>query len=270
MPLDKSGHCPFKGSHWPPQWDKESITPKRFDSILQKDQQKDLFEYFYEHESAKTAQNSQPAYRFPLNQLKDYLGADITNLRRTVLKSEGYKEFAAERRRLQAPPPPPEMSLLTSARIAACLAAEPPEGDDFAAVAHTQDTEEKARATADKVVRKADRESMGISFSEGLPNNEGKFIDGAAKKKQYSLDFDKDPHRAMVCNMQRLIEVAANKEVGVMGGFTSEQKEIFSMLVKEEERKDEIRGKCRRKDARAPYTARAALGLILLFSSILW
>jgi hypothetical protein len=52
-------------------------------------------------------------------------------------------------------------------------------------------------------------------------------------------------------------------------GFTFEKKDIFTKLTKKEEEKDRKKGFVRT-DARKPYKARAALGLILLVSSVLW
>jgi hypothetical protein len=101
-----------------PQWDGE-ITGKKF-SCLHKNQKEDLIEYFFEQNSAKTSAKSKPAYRFPLNQLRDYFGKDVElsleYVKKTVENSQDYKDFVAERQRSQAPPPPPEMSLLTAAR----------------------------------------------------------------------------------------------------------------------------------------------------------
>ena len=271
MPFEKTGPCPFEGSHWPPQWGEKAVTPKRF-HLLNSNQQTDLFEYFYEHESAKTSEKSQPPYRFPLIRLKTYFGGDENNLKKTVTSSEGYKAFAEERRRSQAQPPPPEMSLLTSARITACLAAEPPAEGQKARMARgaARDREAKTRASADQVVRRADRAKNGISFSDGLPRNDGRFTKGEEKKGLNDLDFEKDPSRSMVCCMQKLIEEAADRHTGMGGTFTTRQRGIFDGLVAEEQRKDEEKRVPVRKDARAPYKARAALGLILLLSSILW
>ena len=268
MPYEKIGNCPFEGSHWPPQWGKESLTPKRF-PLLHIDQKTDLFHYFYEHESAKTSKQMRPAYRFPLCGLRDYFGVNGNDLKKTVLASEGYKEFASERLLSQAPPPPPEMSLLTSARITACLAAEPPKEGQEARMARAaaRDREEKTRASADQVVRRADRAGNRISFSDGLPRNDGGFTKGEEKKGLAFLDFEKDPSRTMVCGMQKFIEAAADQQYDTWGPH---RKDIFWRLVADEEGKDKGKTGSVRDDARAPYKARAALGLILLLSSILW
>jgi len=69
MPFEKSGSCPFTGGHWPPQWGQKNNTNKIV-SGLHCDQKKDLIEYFYGQNSAKTSATSKPAYRFPLNQLR--------------------------------------------------------------------------------------------------------------------------------------------------------------------------------------------------------
>jgi hypothetical protein len=233
-----------------------------------------LIEYFYEHESAKTSARSQPPYRFPLQKLRDYFGKDEKYVRETVEQSQEYKEFVAERQRSQAPPPPPEMSLLTAARIAACLAVEPPKEDEPTRWAgdHARDREERESASVAQVVRQADREGSGIICSNGLPRNDGMYQMGSSKStKLYSLDFETDPNRAMVCDMQTKINEAVENKIGESGDLSAKQKEIFDRLVEEEKRKDEVEtGKKARKDARAPYKARAAMGLILLLSSILW
>ena len=263
MPLERSGTCPFEGSHWPRKWERENITPKMFATILDEDQKKDLYEYFYEHQSAQSSKISRPAYRFPLQRFRDYFGAQANDFRRTVTLSEGYQKYSEERQR---PPPPPEMSLLTTARIAAYLDAEPHEEIAMQAARKLREENEMARATAAQVVRKKDRQNEGIRFSDELPNKEGKFTAGGARRSE-TIDFDKDPHRSMVCDMQRPIERAADRSIK---GFTLEKKAIFTKLVEKEVEKDKSKGHSVRTDARKPYTARAALGLILLLSSVLW
>ena len=233
-----------------------------FATILDEDQKKDLYEYFYEHQSAQSSKTSRPAYRFPLQRFRDYFGAQANDFRRTVTLSEGYQKYSEERQR---PPPPPEMSLLTAARIAAYLDAEPHEEIAMQAARKLREENEMARATAAQVVRKKDRQNEGIRFSDELPNKEGKFTAGGARRSE-TIDFDKDPHRGMVCDMQRPIERAADKSYS---GFTFEKKDIFTKLTKKEEEKDRKKGFVRT-DARKPYKARAALGLILLVSSVLW
>jgi hypothetical protein len=201
--------------------------------------------------------------------LREYFGADEKNIRRCVQQSQEYKEYVAERQRSQAPPPPPEMSLLTRARIVACLRAEPPKIDKLGD--HFRDKEERKSASAAQVVRQADREAAGITFLKDLPTKDGKFVPGAsASRKHAELNFEKDPHRAIVCNMQKAIEAAVDDKIGDAGDLSTERKLIFARQVEEERRKDFVKTSNVRKDAGAPYTARAALGLILLLSSILW
>jgi hypothetical protein len=163
MPYPKTGSCPFPGGHWPSKWGEEKITAKSF-SCLNSDQKQDLIEYIGEHDLAKTSATSKPAYRFPLFKLRDYFGADENNLKRCVQKSQEYKDFVAERQRSEAPPPPPELSLLTAARIAACLTAEPPKEDEATRRAgyHFRDREERKSASVAQVLRRADREANGI------------------------------------------------------------------------------------------------------------
>jgi hypothetical protein len=64
------------------------------------------------------------------------------------------KDFVAQRQPSQAPPPPLEMSLLTAARIAACLTAEPPKEDEATRRAdyHFRDREERKSASEAQVV----------------------------------------------------------------------------------------------------------------------
>ena len=266
MPLEKNGPCPFAGAHWPPQWDGE-ITGKKF-SCLHKNQKEDLIEYFFEQNSAKTSAKSNPAYRFPLNQLRDYFGKDAEYVKKTVENSQDYKDFVAERQRSQAPPPPPEMSLLTAARIAACLAMEPPEEDEATrrARGYAQDSEERKSATAAQVVRQAERRAAGIITTNGLPRNDGKYKE-VGSQLLHAFDFESDPTRVIVCDMQTSINQAADESIG---NAVPKFNVIFERLVAEEQRKESCQGKQIRTDVRAPYKTRAALGLILLLSSTLW
>ena len=267
MPFEKNGPCPFTGAHWPSQWGQEKISNKRF-SGLHCDQKKDLIEYFYERNSAKTSATSKPPYRFPLNQLRDYFGAHEQNLKNAVENSQDYKDFVAERQRSQAPPPPPEMSLLTAARIAACLAMEPPEEDEGTrrARGYARDSERRKSASAAQVVRRAEREAAGIITTNGLPRNDGVYKE-VGSRSQHSFDFESDPTRVIVCDMQTSINKAADESI--RNGVQT-RKAIFDRLVGEEERKEAAKGKPILTGVRAPYKTRAALGLILLLSSTLW
>ena len=267
MPFEKTGSCPFTGGHWPLQWGEDKITPKTF-CCLNSDQREDLIEYFYAHESAKTSARPVPAYQYPLTKLRDYFGVDAQNLKRTVLNSQEYKDFVAERQRSQAPPPPPEMSLLTAARIAACLAMEPPEEDEATrrARGYARDSEERKSATAAQVVRQAERQAAGIITTNGLPRNDGKYK-MVGSQSLHAFDFESDPTRVIVCDMQTSINQAADESIR---NQVPKMKPIFDLLVAEEERKELCQGKPIRTDVRAPYKTRAALGLILLLSSTLW
>ena len=266
MPFDKTGSCPFTGGHWPLQWGEDKITPKTF-CCLNSDQREDLIKYFYAHESAKTSARPVPAYPFPLNQLREYLGVDTQNLKRTVLNSQEYKDFIAECQRSQAPPPPPEMSLLTAARIAACLAMEPPEEDEATrrGRGYARDREERKSASAAQVVRQAERQAAGIITTNGLPRNDGKYK-LVGSQSLHAFDFESDPTRVIVCDMQTSINQAADESIG---NAVPKFNEIFERLVAEEQRKESCQGKQIRTDVRAPYKTRAALGLILLLSSTL-
>jgi uncharacterized protein (UPF0254 family) len=268
MPFEKIGPCPFTGTHWPSEWGDKKITPNTFSHILSSGQKKDLIEYFYEHESNKTSARSQPAYRFKLSALREYLGANTNDLRKTVLQSKEYRELRAERQRLQAPPPPPEMSLLTAARIAACLGMEPPEEDEATrrARGYARDSEERKSATAAQVVRQAERQAAGIITTNGLPRNDGKYK-MVGSQSLHAFDFESDPTRVIVCDMQTSINQAADESIR---NQVPKMNTIFDRLVAEEERKELCQGKPIRTDVRAPYKTRAALGLILLLSSTLW
>jgi hypothetical protein len=239
----------------------------------------DLIVYFYEHESAKVAPNkkgSRPAYRFPLHCLKDYFGIAEHNLKKAVLNTQEYQDYVEAHQRSQMPPPLPEMSLLTAARIAAaagavCLTDESPEEDKPRRMGYyARDIEERKTASAAQVVRKADREAAHITSSEGLPRNDGKFVEsGSRHGKLACSDLETDRHRFMVCDMQKTIEAAVDKSI-VENGIPK-QRDIFGRLVEKEKQKDrEKPGAEIRTDSRAPYKARAALGLVLLLSSVLW
>jgi hypothetical protein len=265
MPFEKNGPCPFAGAHWPPQWDGE-ITGKQF-SCLHKNQKEDLIKYFFERNSTKKSATSKPAYRFPLNQLRDYFGKHAEYVKKTVENSQDYKDFVAERQRSQAPPPPPEMSLLTAARIAACLAMEPPKEDEATrrGRGYARDREERKSASAAQVVRQAERQAAGIITTNGLPRNDGKYT-LVGSQSLHAFDFESDPTRVIVCDMQTSINQAADESIG---NAVPKCYEIFERLVAEEQRKESCQGKQIRTGVRAPYKTRAALGLILLLSSTL-
>jgi len=267
MPFPKIGPCPFTGGHWPLQWGEEKITPKTF-SCLNSDQRKDLIEYFFEHESAITSARPNPAYRFQLNQLRDYFGKCANDVKRAVQGSQDYKEFVAERQRLQAPPPPPEMSLLTAARIAACLGMEPPEEDEATrrARGYARDSEERKSATAAQVVRQAERLAAGIITTNGLPRNDGLYQE-VGSQKLHHFDLESNPTRGIVCDMQASINQAADQSIL---NRASNSRQIFDRLVAAEQAKEQKKGIPLIKGVRAPYKTRAALGLILLLSSTLW
>jgi len=266
MPHERTGPCPFPGGHWPSEW-KETITPKKFSS-LHRDQKIDLIVYFYEHDSAKNTVHSRPVYKFPLLRLRDYFGKDQQSLKRTVMQSQEYKDYVDAHQRSQAPPPPPEMSLLTAARIAACLAMEPPEEDEGTrrARGYARDSERRKSASAAQVVRRAERRAAGIITTNGLPRNDGMYKE-VGSLSLHSFDFESDPTRVIVCDMQTSINEAADESIQ---NDVQTRKAIFDRLVAEEERKEAAKGKPIQTDVRAPYKTRAALGLILLLSSTLW
>ena len=83
----------------------------------------------------------------------------------------------------------------------------------------------------------------------------------------HAFDFESDPTRVIVCDMQTSINQAADESIG---NAVEKRKAIFDRLVTEEKRKEAANGKPILTDVRAPYKTRAALGLILLLSSTLW
>ena len=76
-----------------------------------------------------------------------------------------------------------------------------------------------------------------------------------------------DPHRVMVCDMKAVIDKVVADRFGKLGKASTEDKELFKRLVKEE--KDKDRKLDKKQQSNYPYKARAALGLIQLLSSIL-
>jgi hypothetical protein len=274
MAQTKTGACPFDGSHWPLQWGEQKITPLKF-HLLDEGQQMDLMKYFYDQESAKKSPSSQPPYRFPLNDLGNYFRKAGKNVKRDVTESKEYKKYVAERQRPPPPPPPPEMDTVTAVRIAEYLdAAAPEEEGKRLARADARDSEEKSTASIDQVVRKANRKEKGISTSMGVPFEDGRYVDATSKFKSKYENLDFAQNRVVVCNMQRVIEDVVEKQCEGGGLATYQRQQIFTNLVKEEEEKE------RKKNpenyfktmsgAYAPFRARAALGLVLLLSSVLW
>ena len=86
------------------------------------------------------------------------------------------------------------MSLLTAARIAACLAMEPPEEDEATrrGRGYARDREERKSASAAQVVRQAERQVAGIITTNGLPRNDGKYK-RVGSKSLPAFDFESDP-----------------------------------------------------------------------------
>jgi hypothetical protein len=189
-------------------------------------------------------------------------------MKNTVLKSAEFDAYCKERSR---PPLPPELSLLTRALIAECLLCPPPPpaaADDDGAWVRERDRWERAHASEAQVVRKSDRAGNGILFSEGMPfgvGGERKYVCGEGKREHKTMGPGWDRSRAMVCNMQKAIELAAND---MEASSISKNKKIFAELIEEERQKDVSKG-CLNTSARAPYRARAALGLVLLLTSVL-
>ncbi len=85
------------------------------------------------------------------------------------------------------------------------------------------------------------------------------------------MDFEKN--RVVVCNMQPVIHDVVTRHCDG-GSVTSDRREIFAELVEEERakerKKDPIKFEKLNKSENAPFRARAALGLVLLLSSVLW
>ena len=265
----KIGPCPFKGNHWPSYWpDEIRITPRQFPS-LSDCQKLDFIKYYHERDSKKITATSQPKYSFEHEAFQNYFGQHRNKYRTVVLGSAEYKAYAKERSR---PPPPPEMSLLTRDLIAACLLLHPPPppaaADDDGAWIRERDQLEREHASEAQVVRKSDRHGKGILFSEGMPfvkDGEKTYICGEDKRKHKIMGPEWDRSRVMVCNMQKEIEAAAN---AMLDSSMSTKRAIFEELIEKEKQKDRSTG-CLDTSARAPYKARAALGLVLLLTSVL-
>ena len=142
-------------------------------------------------------------------------------------------------------------------------------------------------ASAAQVVRKSDRRAKGIHFSNGLPlYRDGTYRSGYGEDNRSHCQIvwgqnpekQGDPHRAMVCDMKGFIDKVVDERFGdgkngtPNGKASTEDKQMFQRLVKEEKDKDEKahgRNKPNYTKTSNPYKARAALGLIQLLSSIL-
>ena len=88
-------------------------------------------------------------------------------------------------------------------------------------------------------------------------------------EKHETLHWERDPHRAMICDMKGPIEDAVNERYGSSGTAQKEERKMFYRLVKEEEDKARRANEYQKKPARRPYKARVALGLIALLASVL-
>ena len=143
---------------------------------------------------------------------------------------------------------------------------------------------EAEAATSAHVIRKEDRTdkdgNVKIAFARGLPlTKNGRYLSGYFNLKEEGekfrtmyrvIDWDKDPHRLMVCDMQGYVDVAADERFSVgAGAAQKEDKDLFWKLVKEEEEEAKCNGTKLIKSTRAPYKARVALRLILLLASVL-
>ena len=88
----------------------------------------------------------------------------------------------------------------------------------------------------------ADREAADIRFSNRLPIKHNRFVPGGSKSRKLAeLNFETDPHRAIVCNMQKAIEAAVDDKIGDAGDLSRERKLIFARQVEEEERKELVK-----------------------------
>ena len=207
MPFPKNGPCSFQGDHWPSYWpDNIKITQKHFPS-LSDCQKLDFIKYYYERDSKKITSKSQPKYSFAQEALQNYFGQHMNTYRTIVLASAEYKAYAKERSR---PLPPPEMSLLTRVLIAFCCTLAPPPPQT------AESWEEEQMGLPEQVVRELDRAREGIHTSKsGLPDKDGNYKDGDSEEKV--LEFDTDPNRILVCNMQHTIASAATRQFGPSG-----------------------------------------------------
>ena len=134
----------------------------------------------------------------------------------------------------------------------------------------------RQNASAAQVVRKSDRRAKGIHFSRGAPvARDGTYKSGHSEDKGKYLKIEwgpnpglpGDPHRVMVCDMKAVIDKVVDDRFSTSGKASTEDKELFKRLVKEE--KDKDRKLDKKQQSNYPYKARAALGLIQLLSSIL-
>ena len=122
----------------------------------------------------------------------------------------------------------------------------------------------------EQVVRELDRAREGIHTSKsGLPDKDGNYKDGDYEDKV--LEFDKDPNRILVCNMQHTIASAATRQFGAdwrgQGGSADEEDQAIWKELVEAEMRDVKSEEADRN--RTKYVARAVLGLIQLLASVL-
>ena len=175
------------------------------------------------------------------------------------------------------------MSLLTRVLIAKCAERDPPSADLEDSAADAFDQTERQGASPAQVVRTADRAGKGIRTVLGLPDRRGKYVfkDKASAPlgvEEEKFDFDSDPNRIMVSDMQKVFEEAADHKFGSTGSADEEDRKIFDRLEKEEERLELLSGsvpsegrtKPQEKWLKGKCRARAVRGLIQLLASILW
>ena len=120
----------------------------------------------------------------------------------------------------------------------------------------------------EQVVRDLDRAREGIHTSKsGLPDKDGNYKDGDYEDKV--LEFDMDPNRILVCNMQHTIASAATRQFGAdwrgRGGSADEEDQAIWKELVEAEMRDVTSEEADRN--RTKYVARAVLGLIQLLAS---
>ena len=130
---------------------------------------------------------------------------------------------------------------------------------------------ESDAATPADVIRREDRAAKGIAFAKGLPvKKDGTYVCGEHGSMHKTLDWDRDPHRLIICNMKGPIEDAADRRFGDGGAAPEEQRTMFHRLVTEEVEKAKKAKEYKTfKEASRPYKARVALGLIALLASVL-
>jgi hypothetical protein len=158
-----------------------------------------------------------------------------------------------------------------------CQSLEQPEESEKERIsdAKRRADEEARAATPAHVVRKEDRNDNGIAFAKGFPLSKnglyvrGNWVPRQKGQKYRQMDWKRDHNRCMVCNMKEIIDQAADERFGANGHAQDEQQVLFKRLVEDEESEARKSGGYIKARTRAPYKARVALRLIVLFASVI-